>query len=366
MTVIRAAFGPGEVRVAVTDAGGLVDYALWRPGAAGEVGEEHRGRITALLPALAGAFVALAGGASGFLPDSEGTGAPEGSIIAIRITRAAQGGKGPRLSARGVMSAVGSGPPALLRPGPGALLRLAALHPEAAVLTDDAGLLARLRPALGERLRLVARAFDEPTETAVAALAEPEAALPGGGRMAVHPTPAVVAIDLDLGAAAGLRQGKRAAHLAANRAALPELARQIRLRNLGGGIVVDFAGLSARRRAALAPALAEALAGDPLRPRLLGFTALGLAEILRPRVAPPLHELLAGPDAAGFCALRAALAEQAARPDRALALRCAPAVATALTRDRLALAELAERSGRALALREDAALAPAGWRLEQE
>ena len=77
-----------------------------------------------------------------------------------------------------------------------------------------------------------------------------------------------------------------------NRALLPALARQIRLRNLSGAILVDLAGLPARRRAALGPALAEALADDPARPRLLGFTALGLAEIVRPRVHPPLHELL--------------------------------------------------------------------------
>ena len=48
------------------------------------------------------------------------------------------------------------------------------------------------------------------------------------------------------------------------------------------------------------PALTAALAGDPLRPRFLGFTALGLAEIARPRVRAPLHEMLSGPLAAGL------------------------------------------------------------------
>jgi hypothetical protein len=363
--MIRASVSPGEVRVAVTGEHGLVEYALWRPGAPHGVGDLHRGRVTAHLPALAGAFVALEGGAGGFLPDSEGGRLPEGTMLAVRITRAAQGGKGPRLTARGV-EPCDPGPPALLRRGPGAVERLAALHPGAAILLDDAGLLARLRPALGTRLTLVAAAFDAPTEAAVAALAEPEAALPGGARMTVHPTPALTAIDLDLGAGAAGRQGKRAAHDAANRAALPELARQIRLRNLGGGIVVDLAGLPARRRAGLAPALAEALAADPLRPRLLGFTALGFAEILRPRIHPPLHEMLAGPHAAGLAALRAALAEQRATPHRVLAVRAAPAIITALRADPGALAALAERSGRVLALHDDAALAPLGWRLEDD
>ncbi len=75
------------------------------------------------------------------------------------------------------------------------------------------------------------------------------------------------------------------------------------------------------------------LEDDPLRPRFLGFTALGLAEIVRPRVHPPLHELLAGPHAAGLSALRHAMREDASRPDRAPALRAAPAVVAALQAD---------------------------------
>ncbi|OJY68419.1 MAG: hypothetical protein BGP12_11490 [Rhodospirillales bacterium 70-18] len=363
-----AAASPGEVRVAAVGAQGLVDYAIWRPGAPDGVGDLHRGRITARMPALAGAFVALAD-ADGFLPDSEGGTVPEGGVLGVRVTRAAQGGKGPRLSARlepAEQALVGSGPPALLRRGPGAVERLAALHADVEeVLVDDAALAALLRPVLGTRLKLVRAAFDEAVETEVAALAEPGAALPGGAAMSVYPTPALTAIDVDLGAGAAGRRGKGASHDAANRAALPELARQIRLRNLGGPIVVDLAGLSPRRRAALAPVLAAALADDPLRPRLLGFTALGLAEILRPRVHPPLHELLAGPHAAGLAALRRAAAEMAAAPAYALALRAAPALVTALRADPEALAALAGRTGRTMVMHEDPALAPRGWVLEE-
>ena len=129
--------------------------------------------------------------------------------------------------------------------------------------------------------------------------------MPAGMRASIYPTPALVAIDLDMAAATASRQAKASAQMAANLAALPALARQIRLRNLSGAILVDPAGLSLKRRPKLAPALAMALATDPLQPRLLGFTALGLAEIVRRRVRPPLHELLAGPHAAGLAALRA-------------------------------------------------------------
>jgi hypothetical protein len=147
---------------------------------------------------------------------------------------------------------------------------------------------------------------------------------------------------------------------------MPELARQIRLRNLSGAILVDLAGLSPKRRAALGPALAGALADDPLRPRLLGFTALGLAEIVRPRVHPPLHELLAGPHAAGLDALRHVAAEIAVCPHRAPVLEAAPQVVAALHADPLALADLARRAGRPLILRTEPDLSPSGWRMEHD
>ena len=232
------------------------------------------------------------------------------------------------------------------------------------MIVDDAALAATLHPALGERLGIVSAAFDDAIETAVEALSEPVAELPGGARMSVHPTPALTAIDVDLGAATADRRSKQAAQVAANTALLPALARQIRLRNLSGAILVDLAGLTPRRRGALGPILAAALQLDPLRPRLLGFTALGLAEIVRTRVHPPLHELLAGPLAAGLAALRFAAATVAATPAWLPSLAAAPEVIAALEADRVALTEFARRAGRAVRLRAERALSPCGWRLD--
>ncbi len=353
-TRILAWCSPGEVRAAVVQEGALLDYAIWRPGCPDGVGDLHRGRVESVIPAMAGAFV-LIGGAVGFLPDSEGAaGLTVGQAVAVRVTRAAQGGKGPRLSARG-LDPVDAGPPALLHRGPGAVERLAALHPDAPVLVDDPGLVARLRPALGARL-MHAATLDEAALAQADALADPEAALPGGVRASFHPTPALVAIDLDMGSATAERRAKQAAQMAANQAVLPALARQIRLRNLSGAILVDVAGLALRKRAALAPEFARALADDPLAPRFLGFSALGLAEILRPRVHPPLHELLSGPHAAGLRALRRIAADTAARPAASFALRAAPDVVSALQEHTEALADLARRTGRPLMLRSDPAL----------
>jgi Ribonuclease G/E len=368
---ILAAVAPGEVRVAAVDGASLVDYALWRPGSPDGVGDLYRGRVRACMPALGGAFVAL-GGVDGFLPDSEGAAAvSEGMVLGVRVSRAAQGGKGPRLTAhldddeRAATAAGGpKGNQGLLRRGPGAVERLAALYPDAAVIVDDAALVATLRSALGQRLGIVSVAFDDAIETAVEALSEPVVELPGGARMSVHPTPALTAIDVDLGAATADRRPKQAAQVAANTALLPALARQIRLRNLSGAILVDLAGLTPRRRAALGPVLAAALQPDPLRPRLLGFTALGLAEIVRTRVHPSLHELLAGPLAAGLAALRLAAATVAATPAWLPSLAAAPEVIAALQADRVALAEFARRAGRTVRLRAEQGLSPCGWRLD--
>src|SRR5215469_6681099 len=274
---ILGACSPGEVRVAVVRDGTLLDYGIWRPGAPDGVGDVYRGRVIAKVPAMAGAFVNLGNG-EGFLPDSDGgAGLGVGDRVTVRITRAAQGDKGPRLAAHNGGSPTGEAP-ALLSHGPGVLMEFAQRHTDAPVVLDDAALVGRLRPLLGGRVALTSAAFDEAIEEQAQALALPSVELPLGGRLHIQPTPALVAIDADAGAVVGARQGKMAVHLAANRAMLPELARQIRLRNLSGAIMVDFAGLPPRRRTTLRPALECALAEDPMSPRLLGFTALGLAE----------------------------------------------------------------------------------------
>ncbi len=360
-TAILAACSPGEVRAALLEDGVLCELRIWRPGSPDGVGDLHRGRVVARLSALAGAFVALAGG-DGFLPDSAGAaGLSAGTLLGVRITRAAQGGKGPRLTARldeSERTTSSEGGVRLIRRGPGGLLELAALYPAARVQVDDAALAASLRPVLGERAERVASAWDQELDAEIEGLSDPVAVLPGGVRASFHPTPALTAIDLDSGGGAG-------ALPALNRAVLPALARQIRLRNLSGAILLDFAGLSAKRRARLGPDLAAALAADPLRPRLLGFTALGLAEIVRPRVHPPLHELLAGPLASGLAALRRVAREAASRPAWAPALRAAPAVVAALHEDGAALADLARRTGRPLILCSDPTLAPRGCVIEE-
>jgi Ribonuclease G/E len=340
MFEILAEENPGEVRVALLRDGGLDEYYLHRPGAPDGVGDVHWARVIAVVPAMAGAFVALHDGEA-FLPDSDGARlAGIGDHLAVRVTRAAQGGKGPRVAAAADVAAAPGGVRLLVR-GPSPLEELQAAYPAAPVRSG---------------------AFADALAGEIDALGAPQIALPGGMCGTISPTPALVAVDLDGGAGSAARGGKARVQFAANRAALPELARQLRLRNVSGAILVDFAGLAQRKRLALAEDVRAALAGDRLGPRFLGFTAFGFAEIQRSRRRPPLHERLVGPHAAGLVALRRAAANPAAR----LVLRASPAVIAALQADAGALAALAHGRTFKLDLRSDPTLRPCTWMLEPD
>jgi hypothetical protein len=313
---------------------------------------------------MAGAFVALpAGSADGFLPDTAGAaGLPEGSPLALRVIRGAQGGKGPRVAR---LEAAAEGPPRLLGRGPGAIERLAALHPEAAILVDRPGLSAGLPAEF--RLRMTVGLGDEAQHAAEiwAALAEAEVHLPGGGRFSITPTPALVAIDADATSLTGERRSKKDAQLALNRRLIPAIARHIRLRHLSGAIVIDLAGLPQRQRPLLTEAFQAALANDPQKPRFLGFTGLGLAEIQRSRTHPPLHELLQGAYAealAGLASLARAMVE---RPGESHALALSPALLGAIEGDTTARDQFRDRTGNYPALYADNAIEdrPHSWRL---
>jgi Ribonuclease G/E len=287
--IIAVSRRASTARIALLNGDILTEYALWKLESPDGVGDVYAARITARAPAMAGSFLDL-GGETGFLPDSAGAGSlPEGSYLTVRVTRAAQSGKGPRLAA----AAEPPGQkPGLVRRGPGPLLELAGRFAGAAIVIDDHALMATLRRALEGRMSYKTPAFDAILEDEIAGLAAPAAALPHGAVMHIATTPALTAIDIDAGAATAETGAKPQSQLSLNTAIIPELARQIVLRNLSGAILVDFAGMKSAARVKLQPALAAALARDPLKPRLLGFSHLGFAEISRPRIRPPLHEML--------------------------------------------------------------------------
>ena len=109
-------------------------------------------------------------------------------------------------------------------------------------------------------------------------------ALESGVEVLFEPGETLVAIDVD-SASAGGRQGRaprRAVDI--NVEAVPAIAQQLRLRNLGGAVVIDFVTMrSAYDRDKVQATLAEALADDPVPSQLFGFTRLGHFELTRAR-----------------------------------------------------------------------------------
>ena len=278
---------------------------------------------------------------TGFLPDAQGgERLSEGDPVAVAVARAAQGGKGPRLTGKVPPDTPRTGSPRLVARGPSAALRLARAHPLAAIRTDAAGLVPELRESLdpGRVTLIPAPALDEELDAEIDVAASHEVPLPGGGRLLIHPTPALTALDVDAGSVAGR---DRDAHRRLNEVALVEAARQIRLRQLAGPLLLDLAGMTPKARSVFLPGLRAAL--DPLT-RVVGMTGLGLIEMVRTRVGPPLHEVLGMPISPlthGLAALRSAAREARSGPSLRRVLRANPGVIAAIRGQAGALEEYA-------------------------
>lgn len=107
--------------------------------------------------------------------------------------------------------------------------------------------------------------------------------LPSGGAIVIEPTEALTAIDVDAGGV-GAAGDAETARLRVNLEAAAEAARQIRLRDIGGVIVIDFIRLREEEsRARLMKSLREAFAGDPAGPRIADISLFGLVEMTRRR-----------------------------------------------------------------------------------
>jgi ribonuclease G len=123
------------------------------------------------------------------------------------------------------------------------------------------------------------------TEEMLDECAEPEVALIGGGALAIERTRALTAIDVDTGGRSG-RGGPGSPILETNLAAAAEIARQLRVRNICGVVVVDFVRMRrSQDRAVVVKALREAFAADHTGVQILGMSPLGLVEMSRERNA---------------------------------------------------------------------------------
>lgn len=114
--------------------------------------------------------------------------------------------------------------------------------------------------------------------------------LKSGGYLVIQPTEALTVIDVNTGKFTAGKK-KEAAFLKLNQEAALEAARQIRLRNLSGIVIIDFINMEEKEsEVQLLKTLDDALRRDPIRTTLVDMTKLSLVEITRMKKERPLHE----------------------------------------------------------------------------
>jgi ribonuclease G len=184
--------------------------------------------------------------------------------------------------------------------------------------------------------------------------------LKSGGYLVINQMEALVAIDVNTGKFTGTK-GLEETALKTNLEAAAEVGRQLRLRDLGGIVVIDFIDLEEQRnRQEVIAALESALARDRARTTMLGMSQFGLVEVTRQRQRRSLQRVLT--DTCACCQgtgrvrsvetvvaqiLRDVRRAAASLRARAMTVRCHPAVGAALREREAALVS----QGRPLSVR---------------
>lgn len=302
---ILVARGPGETRAALLAGETLVEVVHIRD-AETQAGAVYTGRVDDRVPGSTDVFVDIGVAPHGLL-ETKGRALKQGQWVAVEVLTPARADKGHKLALADVPLPADVKAPALLKAAPDPVEAWRALY--------------KVNATRGE-------AFDEIEEQIDEAL-EQTMTLPGGGRVTFEQTAALVAVDIDAGASS---------IEAANAEAMSLIARQIRLRNLSGRIVVDLIHQKGKQRHV--DALKALCADDPVETRVMGLTPSGLIDIVRRRTRPSLPESLFNADTTAYRALRLGCREMVARRVAKITLNVSPGVA-ALLNERLsgALAE---------------------------
>ena len=158
----------------------------------------------------------------------------------------------------------------------------------------------RFQPALIGRVKLYTRSnpiFDEFGITAeIDKALRPKVWLKSGGYIVINQTEALVAIDINTGKYVGRSNRLEDTIVKINTDAVKEIVRQVRLRDLGGIIVVDFIDMDERKnRQKVMMALEDAMRADRAPYKILQFNDFGLVAITRKRVKQSLERTLCSP-----------------------------------------------------------------------
>ena len=120
---------------------------------------------------------------------------------------------------------------------------------------------------------------------------QPRVDLPSGGYIIIEPTEALTVIDVNSGSFTRSANSRQTV-LWTNCEAAVEISRQMKLRNIGGVVVVDFIDMESRRdQFQLLEHFTSAIKDDSARPQIAQLTELGLVELTRKRQGQNLYEL---------------------------------------------------------------------------
>ena len=168
------------------------------------------------------------------------------------------------------------------------------------VVVDDPAAVARVSGFLGaESGNLLVEAHSDPDEllehfkvnAAIRDALKPRVDLPSGGYVIIEPTEALTVIDVNSGSFTRSANARETV-LWTNCEAAIEIARQLKLRNIGGVIIIDFIDMDSRRdQLQLLEHFIAAVRDDSARPQIAQLSELGLVELTRKRQGQNIYEL---------------------------------------------------------------------------
>ncbi|WP_411871737.1 Rne/Rng family ribonuclease [Vulcanococcus limneticus] len=168
------------------------------------------------------------------------------------------------------------------------------------VVVDTPEAVARANAFLGvDHANVLVEAHGEPAEilehfkvnAAIRDALKPRVDLPSGGYVIIEPTEALTVIDVNSGSFTRSANARETV-LWTNCEAAIEIARQLKLRNIGGVVVIDFIDMESRRdQLQLLEHFTEAVRHDSSRPQIAQLTELGLVELTRKRQGQNIYEL---------------------------------------------------------------------------
>ena len=250
----------GETRAAIYEGRRLVELYIrrWSEASIPRQGDVFAGKIVKLDPSMGGAFIELGTPAQGFFKFTNSPNAPrvtEGQMAEFEVSKATEIGKGPILKFR----------------------KLSDVAKPQKLSGDD------LKTFIAKRFAGID--FTEATVSVIDEATETELAIKGGGTISIERTRALVAIDVDKGGAVS--------GFDVCMAALPMIASELRLRGLGGLVVVDLPNLrQPRQRNTVFKAAERAFADDPNIVKLAPLSRFGALELTRSKPGLSLDETL--------------------------------------------------------------------------